>query len=61
MNSSVLAKSGTSSQWLVLGAPILIVLFDHVVARVFFELFGSWAWIGTMLVYWGTLLFPLFG
>ncbi len=56
-------KSSATNNWLLLGSPILVVLIDHIAARMFVELLGAWAWAGTVLVYWGTLLaiIALFG
>lgn len=41
---------------LILVSPILVVLLGHFAARLFVSLLGDWAWVGTSLVYWGSLI-----
>lgn len=41
---------------LVLASPILVVIIGHFAARFFLVLFGDWAWLGSSLVYWGSML-----
>lgn len=43
-------------QYLILASPILVVVIGHFAARLFLHLFGAWAWVGSSLVYWGTML-----
>lgn len=45
-----------SHQLLVLASPILVVVFGQFAARLFYFLFGDWAWLGSSLVYWGSML-----
>jgi len=42
--------------FLVLASPILIILIGHFGARLFYSLFADWAWLGSSLVYWGSML-----
>ncbi len=41
---------------LILVSLILVVLLGHFAARLFVSLLGDWAWVGTSLVYWGSLI-----
>jgi len=41
---------------LVLASPILVVLIGHFAARLFYSLYGDWAWLGSSLTYWGIML-----
>jgi uncharacterized protein len=43
-------------RWLVYASPILVVTIGHFAARLFYSLFGDWAWLGSSLVYWGSML-----
>lgn len=45
-----------SHQLLVLTSPILVVVTGHFAARLFHFLFGNWAWLGSSLTYWGTMV-----
>lgn len=45
-----------SRQYLILVSPILVVVIGHFSARLFHHLFGDWAWVGSSLVYWGSML-----
>lgn len=45
-----------SRRWLVYASPILVVILGHFAARLFYFLFGDWAWLGSSLVYWGSML-----
>jgi membrane protease YdiL (CAAX protease family) len=44
-----------SHKILVLASPILIIFIGHVAARLFYNLFGNWAWLGSSLTYWGSM------
>jgi uncharacterized protein len=48
-------KQYRTHQLLVLASPILIVLIGHFGARLFHYLYGDWAWLGSSLVYWGSM------
>ncbi|MEO8357041.1 MAG: hypothetical protein ABI621_14100 [Chloroflexota bacterium] len=41
---------------LILISPVIVVLMGHFAARLFVSLLGDWAWVGTSLVYWGSLI-----
>lgn len=41
---------------LILASPILVVILGHFAARLFLYQFGDWAWLGSSLVYWGSML-----
>lgn len=41
---------------LVLASPIAVVLIGHFAARLFHSLFGDWAWLGSSLTYWGSMV-----
>jgi uncharacterized protein len=45
-----------SRRWLMYASPILVVIIGHFAARLFYSLFGDWAWLGSSLVYWGSML-----
>ena len=45
-----------SHSFLVLASPILVVTIGHFAARLFYNLFGDWAWLGSSLTYWGSML-----
>lgn len=49
-------RTNLSRQYLILASPILVVVIGHFAARLFHLLFGDWAWVGSSLVYWGTML-----
>jgi membrane protease YdiL (CAAX protease family) len=40
----------------VFASPILVVAIGHFAARFFLSLFGDWAWLGSSLTYWGSML-----
>jgi hypothetical protein len=52
-----------SHRFLVLASPIIVVIIGHFAARFFLYLFDDWAWLGSSLVYWGsvTLIICLLG
>jgi uncharacterized protein len=50
------ARMDLSRQYLILASPILVVLIGHFAARFFLYLFGNWAWLGSSLVYWGSMI-----
>jgi hypothetical protein len=41
---------------MVLVSPIVVDLVGHFAARLFHSLFGDWAWLGSSLTYWGTMV-----
>ncbi len=41
-------------------SPFLIIAVGHVLARVFFRLFGVWAWVPLQLVYWVALALAVY-
>lgn len=45
-----------SRHFRVLASPILVVILGHFAARFFLSLFGDWAWVGSSLVYWGSMV-----
>ena len=45
-----------SHRYLILASPILVVVIGHFAARFFLHLFGDWAWVGSSLVYWGSMI-----
>jgi len=49
-------QQGRSHSFLVLASPILVVIIGHFAARLFYSLFGDWAWLGSSLTYWGSML-----
>ena len=53
---SLNAPQTRSHNLLVLASPILIVIIGHFAARLFLYLFGDWAWLGSSLVYWVSML-----
>ena len=44
-----------SRQFMVLASPILVVVIGHFAAQLFLTLFDDWAWLGSSLVYWGSM------
>jgi membrane protease YdiL (CAAX protease family) len=44
-----------SRQFLILVSPIIVVLIGHFAARLSLLLFDEWAWVGSSLVYWGSM------
>jgi hypothetical protein len=40
----------------ILAAPILVVFIGHFAAQLFLALLGDWAWLGSSLVYWGSMI-----
>ncbi len=49
-------QPNVSRKWFVLASPVLIIIIGHFTARFFLSLFNDWAWLGTFLVYWGSML-----
>jgi membrane protease YdiL (CAAX protease family) len=45
-----------SHNFLVLASPIVVVFIGHFAARLFYSLFGDWAWLGSSLTYWGSMI-----
>lgn len=45
-----------SHSFLVLTSPILVVIVGHFAARFFLSLFGDWAWLGSSITYWGSMI-----
>jgi uncharacterized protein len=45
-----------SRMFLILASPIVVVLLGHFAARLSLYLLGDWAWVGSSLVYWGSLV-----
>jgi hypothetical protein len=43
-------------RFLVLASPILVVIIGHFAAQFFYALFNDWAWLGSSLVYWGSVV-----
>ena len=41
--------------FLVLASPVLVVVIGHVAARFFYSQWGDWAWLGSSIVYWGSM------
>lgn len=41
---------------LILASPVIVVLLGHFAARLFLYLLDDWAWVGSSLVYWGSLI-----
>jgi membrane protease YdiL (CAAX protease family) len=52
----VSAQQDRSHVFLVLVSPILVVAIGHFAARLFYSLFGDWAWLGSSLTYWGSMI-----
>lgn len=46
----------STRRWIILASPIFVVLIGHLAARFFTALLGQWAWTGTSVVYWGSLI-----
>lgn len=44
-----------SHRFLVLVSPVIVVILGHFAARFFHYLFDEWAWLGSSLVYWGSM------
>lgn len=44
---------------LVLASPILVIIVGHFAARLFSSLFLDWAWLGSSLVYWGSMILTI--
>ena len=49
-------QQNRSRIFLVLASPIIVVLLGHFAARAALHLLGDWAWVGSSLVYWGSLI-----
>jgi hypothetical protein len=45
-----------SHMFLVLTSPIIVVLIGHIAARLFLRLWGNWAWLGSSIIYWGSMI-----
>jgi membrane protease YdiL (CAAX protease family) len=43
-------------KFLVLASPILVVILGHFAARLSLYLLDEWAWVGSSLVYWGSMV-----
>lgn len=57
MNAVQIGFQQTNTRlWLVYASPILVVIIGHFAARLFYSLFSNWAWLGSSLVYWGSML-----
>ncbi len=57
MNALQAGVQGDRSRtFLVLATPIIVVIVGHFAARFFLSLFGDWAWLGSSLVYWGSMV-----
>ena len=41
---------------LVLASPVFVIMIGHFAARFFHSMFDDWAWLGSSLVYWGSML-----
>lgn len=41
---------------LVFASPILVIIIGHLAARFFYYLFNDWAWLGSSIVYWGSMI-----
>ena len=50
------AQQDRSHSFLALASPILVVFVGHFAARLFYSLFSDWAWLGSSLTYWGSML-----
>ena len=42
-------------QLLVLASPIFVIIIGHFSARLFLNWWGNWAWLGSSIVYWGSM------
>ncbi|HET7142741.1 MAG TPA: CPBP family glutamic-type intramembrane protease [Anaerolineales bacterium] len=49
-------KQNRYRQFLILASPIFIVTLGHFAACLFLYLFDDWAWLGSSLVYWGSMI-----
>lgn len=57
MNAVQIGFQQTNTRrWFVYASPILVVIIGHFAARLFYSLFSDWAWLGSSLVYWGSML-----
>ena len=45
-----------SQKILALASPIILVIIGRLAALLFYSLFGDWAWLGSSLTYWGSML-----
>jgi membrane protease YdiL (CAAX protease family) len=45
-----------SRRRLVYASTILVVMIGHFGARLFYSLFNDWAWLGSSLTYWGSMV-----
>ncbi len=52
----VSVQQDRSHGFFVLVSPILVVVIGHFAARLFLSLFGDWAWLGSSLTYWGSMI-----
>jgi membrane protease YdiL (CAAX protease family) len=55
MESTLEMRETRTYQLLVLGSPVAVVIIGHFAAQVFLNLFGQWAWVGSSVVYWGSM------
>jgi CAAX protease family protein len=52
----VKVQQNHSRKFLVLVSPIIVVFIGYFAARLFYSLFGDWAWLGSSLTYWGSII-----
>ena len=57
--SQVIMLQNRTHQPLVIVSPILVVIVGHFAARLFYYLFEDWAWVGSSLVYWGSMILTI--
>ncbi len=57
--SQVNILQNRAHQPLVIVSPILVVIVGHFAARLFYYLFEDWAWVGSSLVYWGSMILTI--
>ena len=48
-------QQNSSRRFLILASPVVVVIIGHFAARFFLYLFDEWAWLGSSLVYWGSM------
>lgn len=51
----VAVQQDRSHLFLVLASPIFVIIIGHFAARLFLRLWGEWAWLGSSIVYWGSM------
>jgi membrane protease YdiL (CAAX protease family) len=49
-------QQNRSHMFLAFASPIIIVLIGHFAARLFLRLWGNWAWLGSSIIYWGSMI-----